>query len=78
MQVVCDSVDADTLVLALVMFLSFFGLNWRIGQQERLVRENLNNGVRGDVKRLDEKLDAFSLQLATMQGEQNAHHGHER
>jgi hypothetical protein len=73
-DVVCKSVDADTLVLAVVMFLSFFGLNWRIGQQERLVRDNLNNGVRGDIKRLDVKIDLFATQLATLQGEHNARH----
>ncbi len=77
-EVICGAVDADTFLLAVVMVGSFGGLNWRISQQERLVRESLNNGVRRDIKLLDEKLDGFTNQLAVLQGEHNArHHGNQ-
>ena len=72
---VCNAVDADTFLLAVVMFASYFMLNYRIGQQERLVREALSNGVRRDIRKLDEKIDGFAQNLAQLRGEHNARHG---
>ena len=71
---VCSSVDADTFILATVMFGSYIMLNYRIGQQERLVKETLSNGVRRDIRALDAKLDGFAQNLAQLRGEHNARH----
>jgi hypothetical protein len=41
-------------------------LAWRIAQQEEIMRTVLNNGIRSDIRTLDEKVDRYTREMVRL------------